>query len=139
MDYEDLHWGDEANRQTAMKAATGRASKIEELKACSYVARKGGKAQIFRHEFRQVDGRGPYLLKVGTGSYEVEGPPVETISIGRAIDFETIDERVLLGAGCFFVTDADGEAVYLVSTESVSYAIEQRLDGPFVTERGIEA
>jgi hypothetical protein len=136
LSYQSLHWGTAPDRQDTMKAAMGSASPEAGLVACSYVTKKADKAEIFRHEFEAHEGRKPRLLRVGKGSLTVEAPPQDTLAIGRAIDLETTSERVLLGAGCYFATDSEGEAVYLVSKHALAYAIEQR--GTFVTNRGIE-
>lgn len=134
--YQDIHWGSSPDRTSTMKAATGSAKAGVVLRACSYVTVKDGEAQIFRHTFGRSR---PRLMAVGSGEEQVDAPPSNTLAIGRAIDLETSQGRILLGAGCFFATDEQGERVYLVGTRGVPYAIEQKDQGPHVTTRGIEA
>jgi hypothetical protein len=140
MNYDDLHWGTPAKYRTKLSCLSGRASVVGECRACSYVTIKADKPDVYRHQFKVVDGRGPYLLRGDTkGDYELGSCPDDTIAVGRALDFEMKDgTRWICGVDLFLVTDRGGDHLWLVGP-NIPYELEKRSTGPIVTVRGIEA
>lgn len=144
LSYESLHWGTKPRRTIEMQTlANCPARVVGELKACSYVADKGGKPAVFRHAFgTHKDGektRGPFLLEYSDGGeFQVGAGPQDLLAIGQAIDFELADGARIFCASCYLATDRDGRHVWICSPARVPYQVEARRDGPYVTPHGIE-
>jgi len=145
LSYTNIHWGTRPDRETELTVPAGNASPIGEMKACSYVTIKGGEPNIYRHEFERFHDpdehreRGPYLLKQNEqGEFILGGCPASTIAIGYAIDFELVGGERVLCSQAYLVTDKEGKHVWLAG-DNLGYDLERRLEGPVVTERGIEA
>lgn len=137
--YTETHWGTRPSGTTDIKVATGRATPIGSLRAISYVTQKGDEHAVYRHEFTQFDGRGPYLLKgAKNGKYVISDDIPPLISVGRVIDFELENGRRILTSGLWVCHDASGDQIWLASHNGVPLGIEERSRGPKMTEHGIE-
>jgi len=141
--YEDLHWGKKPPRgEVNVKQIVGPTKIVGEIAAVSYAADKGEASKIYRHEFEKHDGRGPYLLAEaddGAEEIRIENPAPVSHELGRVVDFELTDgRRFVLGGGAFLGADPDTGALTIVSERGVPYQIENRPNGHFVTERGVE-
>ena len=144
--YTSLHWGTRPTRVDDMFfVVDDDAEPVGELAAVSYVTDKGGDPTVFRHEFsRHPDpatgqSRGPYLLQVRSGgSIRIGSGPSQMAAIGQAIDFELVDGRRIFVSDGWLATGKSGKHVYLCFPEKIPLAIEERSDGPFVTDHGIE-
>jgi hypothetical protein len=163
LDYRTLHWG---TQPTGVENLDILQSDVEmvpvcELEACSYITVKAGKPEIYRHAFPKHDGRGPYLLKVrekGDRATNAEishapNPTRNSVALGRLIDFETVDGRVIATPFYWVATTPTlplqpnsrkhekGGPVLLANRFSPLYAIEhRRIRGclmPYILEHGI--
>ena len=154
--YEALHWGTPPfQTEDILVLDHQKGVPVAECIACSYVTVKDDKPAIWRHDFKQFDGRGPYLLEVPerrTKAATVYTPrvrrPKDVIALGRLIDLEI---RFLDGPDDIFTVytpflwvcttteclTKQGGPTLFGSRFEVPYAIENRQGCPYVTERGI--
>jgi len=141
--YEEMHWGKTPPRgEFDVKQAIGPMRIVGEIAAISYASDKGEDGKIYRHEFEQHDGRGPYLLHEsddGDQEIRIENPAPQHEGLGQVIDFELKDgRRLVVGGGAMLGVDPKSGMLSIVSERGVPYQIEQRPNGHFVTEHGIE-
>ena len=151
--YKLLHWGTPPTHHEQVWTLDGAyAQPVAEILACSYPAVKGGKRDIYRHDFKEMDGRGPYLLEAcpDKSRHRTPNGAPETAALGRLIDLElrdleTGEEFLALTPFFWICTTADafdrrkGGPVLLGSRFKPLYAIEQRNGAPYITEHGIIA
>jgi len=152
--YEALHWGTPPiQTEDILVLDSQKAVPVAECIACSYVTVKDGVPAVWRHEFKQIGGRGPFLLeapdkrsKDATHTTVRVKDPEGMIALGRLIDLELLDFDgnpmtaytpflwVCTTAECI---EAKGGPVLLGSRFEVPYGIEHRRGAPYINERGI--
>jgi len=147
--YRAIRWGNRPSEQRDMQLPRGtKGTPVAELVAISYLSVKAGKAEVFRHAFDRIAGRGPYLLEVEKrGKFSFPPSAGETVSLGHIIDLEATDPQtgestVILTPFYFVCTTADaltpkGGPVLLACTYGPDFAIESRGNRPFIREHGI--
>lgn len=141
--YEDLHWGDAPRRELDLYTLTGKARPLVEVTAISYVAIKDGQVDIFRHPFRRFwcpterRKRYPYLLVADDDGPRTIQPIAKAAqALGRVIDFETLDGRILVG-GYLIATHGHGRHLWICSDTPGSFGFETHPSGPSVKAEGI--
>ncbi|MHC4400531.1 MAG: hypothetical protein ACYTG0_12710 [Planctomycetota bacterium] len=143
LDYEALHGGKKAPRgRVDFKQWYGPVEVVGEIESISYRADKGQGMSTYQHRFDPHDGRGPYLLRGvegdGKGDARVENPVDTKTEIGHAVDIVLADGRRIILSDAILATDESGDQVVIESESGIPYQIEQRVDGHYVTTRGIE-
>lgn len=154
--YEALHWGTPPfQTEEILVLDRQKGIPVAECIACSYVTVKNGKPAIWRHEFKHINGRAPYLLEVpekSSRAAKIYTPrvnrPKDLIALGRLIDLEVRflegpdDIRTVHTPFMWVCTTTEclgrsGGPVLFGSRFEVPYAIENRRGAPYINERGI--
>ena len=152
--YESLLWGEQPTRTRRLSwTSESPAKKIGQIRRIGYASVKGG-SKTYTHDFERLDGRYPYLLRVGSGPVKTFPLPEakdRLLVLGRVLDIELVDGRFAVFDRCY-VCAYPGETGYVNGSPLVlafdgtpTHAIELRETGvlkrrifPFVTPHGIE-
>ncbi|MCH9802133.1 MAG: hypothetical protein K0U62_11485 [Actinomycetia bacterium] len=152
--YEALHWGTPPiQTEDILILDQQKAVPVAECVACSYVTVKDGVPAIWRHDFKRIGGRGPFLLEVperaskdATHRTVKVANPSDMIALGRLIDLELLDldgnPMTVYTPFMWVCTTTEclkpaGGPVLLGSRFEVPYGIEHRRGAPYINERGI--
>jgi hypothetical protein len=155
LSYQRLHWGTSPDSVEDMSILDKSCVMVPvaELVAISYATVKNGKPDVYRHEFKKINGRGPYLLELPDREpNEDEGfrPPkggTRSEAMGRVVDMECADGSVIFPTFYWVCTTPrcprgeKGGPVLLGNRFDPLYAIEHRKyrnhTVPYIREHGI--
>lgn len=152
--YEALLWGEQPTRTRKLSWTSDvPAKRLGQIARIGYASVKGG-AKTYSHEFEKLDGRRPYLLKIGPGKHRTFALPEgkdRLLVLGRVLDIHLTDGRFAVFDRCYVCAFpgetgyVNGSPVILAFDGMPTHAIEIRETGvlkrrvfPFVTEHGIE-
>lgn len=116
------------------------ASPVARVTAISYVTRKKGRPEVYRHAFEKVRGAYPWLLQCADrgGEYHIPRVSGELTALGRVIDIETADgPRIFPTFYWVATTDDIPGPVLLASRFDPELAIEHRDGKPYIEKHGI--
>ncbi len=143
--FSEIRWGESPSEVIDVKVARpgAPARPVCALRACSYITTKAGKPEVYRHAFKKVNNRYPYLLELDSdGDYRTPDTGSEVICLGQLIDVETVDGEVILTPLTYVATteeclEPQGGPVLFVSPFDPSFALEHREGTPYIRAHGI--